>query len=326
MIDLQSSANSLYYRFKPMMPRWLQLALRRSYYTLKRPFCANSWPICEQCGVPPANWTGWPNGKRFAFVLTHDVETAKGQDRCHELMQLEEEMGFRSSFNFVPLRYNVSPTLRKDLINKGFEVAVHDLYHDGKLYKNHDAFKGHAKAINQYLKEWGSVGFRSASMLHNLDWLHYLNVEYDASTFDTDPFQPQTDGIGTIFPFWVNSKGSNGGYVEMPYSLAQDHTLFIILRQRDIAVWKRKLQWVASKGGMALIIVHPDYMGFNKKKVGQDEYDADLYRQLLGHLKSEYEGQYWSALPRDVARFVKGENPEITQALSAGGLSCPKLK
>jgi hypothetical protein len=23
------------------------------------------------------------------------------------------------------------------------------------------------------------------------------------STFDTDPFEPQPDGMGTIFPFWV---------------------------------------------------------------------------------------------------------------------------
>ena len=30
-----------------------------------------------------------------------------------------------------------------------------------------------------------------------------LNIAYDASTFDTDPFEPQPDGVNTIFPFWV---------------------------------------------------------------------------------------------------------------------------
>ena len=40
-------------------------------------------------------------------------------------------------------------------------------------------------------------------MLHNLEWFHDLNVKYDSSTFDTDPFEPQPDGVGTIFPFWV---------------------------------------------------------------------------------------------------------------------------
>ena len=45
-------------------------------------------------------------------------------------------------------------------------------------------------------------------MQHNLQWLHALNAEYDSSTFDTDPFEPEPDGVGTIFPFWV--PGPNG--------------------------------------------------------------------------------------------------------------------
>ena len=57
--------------------------------------------------------------------------------------------------------------------------------------------------INHYLREWNAVGFRSAFMLRNLDWLHQLDIEYDLSTFDTDPFEPQPEGRHTIFPFWV---------------------------------------------------------------------------------------------------------------------------
>ena len=61
------------------------------------------------------------------------------------------------------------------------------------------------------MREWNAVGFRSGFMHHNLDWLHDLEVSYDSSTFDTDPFEPQPDGANTIFPFWV--PGPNGGYV-----------------------------------------------------------------------------------------------------------------
>ena len=55
-------------------------------------------------------------------------------------------------------------------------------------------------------------------MFRNLDWYHQLEVGYDASTFDTDPFEPQADGAGTIFPFWVRSPAEAGrpGYVELP--------------------------------------------------------------------------------------------------------------
>ena len=46
-------------------------------------------------------------------------------------------------------------------------------------------------------------------MLRNLDWLHDLDVQYDASTFDTDPFEPQPDGRHTMFPFRVPRPNDN---------------------------------------------------------------------------------------------------------------------
>jgi hypothetical protein len=50
----------------------------------------------------PENWPGWPEGKRFVVVLTHDVKERVGLGKCRELMRLEMEFGFRSSFNFIP--------------------------------------------------------------------------------------------------------------------------------------------------------------------------------------------------------------------------------
>src|SRR5262249_30281051 len=149
-----------------------------------------------------------PNGKQFAVVLTHDVEGQSGLEKCRKLMALEAKLGFRSSFNFVPEgEYQVGRELREELSRSGFEVGVHDLHHDGKLYRSRCEFERTAVRINQYLKEWNAVGFRAGFMLHNLEWLHDLNVEYDASTFDTDPFEPQPDGVSTIFPFWAPRTG-----------------------------------------------------------------------------------------------------------------------
>ena len=45
---------------------------------------------------------GWRVGKKFAFALIHDVESSAGLSNCRSLAQLEMELGFRSSFNFVP--------------------------------------------------------------------------------------------------------------------------------------------------------------------------------------------------------------------------------
>ncbi len=132
------------------------------------------------------------------------------------------------------------------------------MYHDGKLYQSEKIFRKRAQNINGYIKDWNAVGFRSPAAHHNLDWTHYLNIEYDSSTFDTDPFEPQSDGSGTIFPFWVKGNSSQKGYVELPYTLSQDFSLFILMKEDNIDIWKKKLDWIAERGGMALLDVHPD--------------------------------------------------------------------
>lgn len=198
-----SLRNRFYYRLKPFLPWRLRLAMRRSWMKRKLDQVRDVWPIDEAAGKAPEGWPGWPEGKQFALVLTHDVETAAGVAKVRQLMQLEMDLGFRSSFNFVPEAYDTPRALREELIANGFEVGVHGLKHDGKLYKSRKIFKQRAARINRYLEEWNAAGFRSPLMHHNLDWIHDLNIQYDSSTFDTDPFEPQPDGVGTIFPFRV---------------------------------------------------------------------------------------------------------------------------
>lgn len=278
----------------------------------KRKLYEHVWPIDERAGKAPEGWTGWPDGKKFALVLMHDVDTEKGHEKCLQLMQLDEKMGFRSSFNFVPERYHVSSEVRRILIEKDFEVGVHGLRHDGKLFSSREGFQEQAVRINHYLNDWRSVGFVSPSMHRNLDWIHDLNIEYDASTFDTDPFEPQPDGMGRIFPFWVNGNSTQKGYVELPYTLPQDFTLFVIMNEKNIDIWKKKLDWIAQHGGMALWIAHPDYMSFNGKKPALAEYSVGYYEEFLEYIRSRYKDKYWNVLPKEIARFwadeIKGKD------------------
>lgn len=292
----------------------MQIGLRRILVRKQLKRYGDIWPIDHRSAGYPEWWTGWPEGKAFALVLTHDVDTARGQDRCRELIEMEKEMGFRSSFNFVPERYSVETGLRRELTEQGFEVGVHGLCHDGKYFDSKKIFRERAKKINYYINEWGAVGFRFPSMLHNLAWIHDLNIEYDASTFDTDPFEPQSDGMATIFPFFVDGQPNRKGYVEMPYTLPQDFTLFCLMREKNIDIWKKKLDWIAEKSGMALINVHPDYMNFGNARCGLEEYPATYYWELLNYIKGRYAGTYWHDLPREVARFwnackVKSDTP-----------------
>lgn len=308
-----------YYRFKPFLPHGMRLSFRRWRAERRRRAFAAEWPINPAAAARPPGWTGWPDGKKFALVLTHDVERLHGLTQARAIADLETERGFHSAFNFVPEGdYRVSAQFRQFLGDSGFEVGVHDLKHDGKLYWSRAAFARHAQSINRYLREWNAVGFRSAFMHHNLDWLHDLDVLYDSSTFDTDPFEPQPDGVNTIFPFWVpvpnasrlktpgERRHAANGYVELPYTLAQDFALFLLLQEKTIGIWKRKLDWIVEQGGMAMLDVHPDYVDVTGPGRPGTSYPARLYTEFLDYICQEYAGQFWQPLPRQVAEFVHG--------------------
>jgi hypothetical protein len=297
--------NWLYYEVKPLVPWFVRMEIRRRFAARQRERHKDTWPIMPGSERPPGGWTGWPDGKQFAFVLTHDIEGKEGLPKCRPLVELDKKWGFRSSFNFVPEGgYGIPQELRDTITQAGFEVGVHDLRHDGKLYRSRDEFAQNAIRINRYLQEWGACGFRSGFMLHNLDWLHDLDVEYDASTFDTDPFEPQPDGCGTIFPFWASSS-CGGGYVELPYTLPQDFTLFLLLNESSVDIWAQKLDWIAKHGGMALVNVHPDYLRFGGEPRQRSTYPAELYQKFLQYVRQQYGHSFWNPLPRELAAFVK---------------------
>jgi len=291
------------------------LFVRRWFASRRRERVKAFWPIRPGSELPPENWPGWPEGKQFAFVLTHDVEGRAGVRRCKQLMELEMALGFRSSFNLIPEgNYEVTPQFRAEFARNGFEVGVHDLKHDGKLYRTRKQFTRNAARINHYLGEWGATGFRSGFMLHNLHWLHDLKIEYDASTFDIDPFEPQPQGLHTIFPFWISN--GDGGYVELPYTLPQDSTLFLLLRERNANIWFQKLDWVAAHGGMALLNLHPDYVRFDGEPPAPRTYSVEEYAGFLKRVRDRYAGRFWQPLPKELARFVAAARPSLPRQKS----------
>ncbi len=308
-MDLARCKKILYYAIKPLLPRPLQIVLRQKHIMYMARRVQDTWPIDARSGETPPGWRGWPDGRAFAFVLTHDVESERGVQKCARLARAEKELGFVSSFNFIPEKYPLSPRVRDELVESGLEVGVHDLRHDGRLFSSQRAFLKRVQSINRYLALWRAVGFRSGSMYHNLEWMHSMRIEYDSSTFDTDPFEPQPDGVHTVFPIWVADRSGDGGYVELPYTLPQDMTLFVLLQHRDTRFWKEKLEWIAGKGGMVLFVSHPDYMNWPGEKRNADEYPFELYREFLDHVRVNYRGRYWNALPRDVASYWKRTMP-----------------
>ena len=312
-----SRKKRLYYQMKPFLPRPLGIFLRKGYRQMQEQQFALGWPVedryarfhyqylaqaLRQRGLREVSYLHfWPDAHRFALVLTHDVEEAAGCAFVEEVARLEETLGFRSAFNFVPERYPIDPGLFSSLRQRGFEVGVHGLKHDGKLFFSRRVFEQRAAKINHYIRAWEAVGFRAPHMHRNAEWLQALDIEYDSSFFDTDPYEPMPGGTMSIWPFVL------GAFVEMPYTLPQDHTLMTILGERSARLWLKKVDFIEQWRGMALVNTHPDYL--------RARGHLDIYKQFLTTLKER--GNYWHALPGDVARWWQQRRQ--FQAQSVGG-------
>jgi peptidoglycan/xylan/chitin deacetylase (PgdA/CDA1 family) len=307
-----SPAFRAYYLLRGLIPLRMRQMLQRS-----RPVkAAADWyvprdfldSLAEQIAALPGGLTTihpWPDDAKFAFVLTHDVETAEGMRRIGRIADLEEELGFRSSWNVVPHKYPVDFGILRELAGRGFEIGVHGYNHDGKLFANRSVFGRRVLPINTALESFGAVGFRAPMVHRNLAWLQALDIEYDASCFDADPFQAMPGGVGGVWPFVA------GRFVELPYTLPQDHTLFVAMNEPDGRIWQRKLDLLAELHGMALVITHPDYL--------DEELRIAAYRRLLCRAR-EMDGM-WHALPKEVAAWWRDRDHSILRRETRGAWS-----
>ena len=76
---------------------------------------------------------------------------------------------------------------------------------------------------------------------------------------------------------------------ELPYTLPQDFTLFVLLQEKTPEIWMRKLDWIAQHGGMALVDVHPDYLCFDNAIATSREYPVAHYKSFLEYVSRRYE-------------------------------------
>jgi hypothetical protein len=290
-----------YYAVRPFVPRPVQIKLRRIHSRIQRRITFPRWPIesglhelysllfrliASVAGQPVPWLSPWPSGYDWALVLTHDVEAQIGYDNIRPLQELETSKGYRSSWNLVPRRYQINDADVAEFVEQGFEVGVHGLYHDG-LDLAAGTFETRLPEMVAHAKRWGAHGFRSPSTRRDWGRMALLGFEYDSSYPDTDPFEPDPGGCCTWLPLF------NENVVELPITLPQDHTLFVILRQPDESAWVAKTEYLRSRGGMALLLSHPDYL--------LDDGGREAYSRFLDRFATDETA--WRPLPHEVASW-----------------------
>jgi hypothetical protein len=233
----------------------------------------------------------WPEGATSCAIMTHDVETEMGVRSCRYLMDVEDAFGIKASFQIIPeSRYEVTDELLESIRQRGFEVVVHDLNHDGQLFKDKDQFLRRAVQINSYKERFGASGFRTAVLYRRQDWFDALNFSYDMSVPNVAHLDPQRGGCCTVMPYFV------GKILELPVTTTQDYTMFNILNDYSIDLWKKQIDLIMEKHGLISFIVHPDYVGSSRERA--------VYKALVAYLADlRREKGIWIAMPGEVDRW-----------------------
>jgi hypothetical protein len=294
----------IYYHLRPLTNRSMRRQIQKFWAGnwQKRPF--PHWPvdttvesICETLlllslraqGIEriPFVWF-WPNGARGCVLMTHDIETEAGRDFCPDLLDIDGSFGFKSSFQIVPENRYAVPTKLLELIrSRGCEIGVHDLNHDGGLYDNREDFVRRAALINRYAREYDAKGFRAGMLYRKPEWHDALDFSFDMTMPNVAHLDPQRGGCCTVMPYFI------GKLLELPVTTVQDYTLFHLLNERSIALWKDQVELILEKNGLASFIVHPDYV--------QDHDTKPVYEELLKYLRGLGDtAPIWYPLPSEV--------------------------
>ena len=229
----------------------------------------------------------WRRGKSYALAISHDVETQAGlEDGASRLIEVEKELGVRSTWNIPSDRYPLSSQLLTSLAKSG-EVGAHDTRHNGKLLFSKGEAKvervRHCKDRLERLSGKEVRGFRAPLLQHSrglVDSLREAGYEYDSSMPSWEPLSPTSlkpHGVGTVFPFLLSDT------VEVPVSMPQDHQLIRAsgLRVAEAVDYLVKVSaWIKKIGGACVLLVHPDY------EFSEGEGLAE-YHRLLASFRSD---------------------------------------
>ncbi len=264
-------------------PRWPVDRTVEQIFEQVMLFCLERQPVDQI----PFVWF-WPRGASSCAIMTHDVETLSGVRACSYLMDTEDKFAIKGSFQIIPEeRYEVNDAFLDSIRQRGFEIGVHDLNHDGHLFCKREQFLQRANKINGYKVRFGASGFRTAVLYRKQLWFDALDFSYDMSVPNVAHLDPQRGGCCTVMPYFV------GKILELPLTTTQDYTLFHILKRESIDLWKKQIDLIMEKHGLISFNIHPDYL--------DDPSRRTVYEALLEHLAAlRGEKKVWIATPGEV--------------------------
>lgn len=300
----QSLVRKLYYGIRPLLPVAVRKHLQRVFLSDWSTIDFPQWPVDDTADALlreilkallltsglkkiPFIWF-WPENKKGCVLHTHDVETAAGLRHCPGLVKLDRSFGFRAAYQLIPeKRYQVVEEHLQRFRANDCEVNVHGLNHDGNLFRDFATFSSRRSAILEYKNKFGARGFRSPAFYRELDWIADLGFEYDMSVPNVAHMEAQRGGCATTFPFFFNNT------LELPLTTIQDYSLFHILREDSIDLWKTQMDSILRWNGLVSFNTHPDYLRAARER--------SVYCNLLEEVARRVDAQnLWAPLPGEL--------------------------
>jgi hypothetical protein len=306
------TVRKFYYFVRKCLPFSVRRELQRAYFRDWKKLRFPTWPVdftvdtlheeflrllmeTSDVNKVPFIWF-WPEGAPNCLIMTHDVETSAGRDFTSKLMDLDDSFGIKASFQVIPeKRYEVPDEYICEIRNREGEVNIHDLNHDGRLYRSRAEFARRAAEINNYVRRYNARGFRAGAMYREQEWYDLFEFSYDMSVPNVAHLEPLRGGCCTVMPYFI------GKIVELPLTTVEDYSLFHILSDYSTDLWKQQLALIRQRNGLMSFLAHPDYLIERRAR--------DVYESLLDYLRQMVAREkIWAALPGDVDRWWRARS------------------
>ncbi|MBN1384077.1 MAG: polysaccharide deacetylase family protein [Elusimicrobia bacterium] len=260
-----------------MTTPWVTKILKKNIFRSKYPF--PKWPI-EKSGDTIRfiilrcleSVTGnniettpfWPDGKKFAVALTHDVDTdwLFRNNNYRAIADIENKYGIKSAWLFVSNTYEFDTRIMEKLRKNGHEIGFHSDNHDSKFaFLDQAEMDRRLNNSSWFFDKYNVKGFRSPAFLHTYKMYKGLSryISYDCSYWDTCDTIENTgsnnSGSCTVFPFNIEN------VVILPTTIPQDWVCSSLVGKNHKKILQMQLdkyQYIKKVNGLVCVLTHPE--------------------------------------------------------------------
>ncbi|MBW2988212.1 hypothetical protein DRJ48_03815 [Candidatus Woesearchaeota archaeon] len=254
----------------------------------------------------------WPDGKRFAIVLTHDVDSDfifKNKRMLNSFLRLEEGHGFKSAWYFVTFKYKLNHAILKQLATRGHEIGFHGDTHDYRLpYLKEERIRKRLERCKPFLEQYKVRGGRSPVFLWTPRFLKVLAeyLGYDTSFHDTTigGLSGRREGCCSCFPFFY------GKLLEIPTTIPEEFMLGSLgySPEEILDIQISKMREIRKLGGVVNILTHPE------PEISANKVALKIYRGLLKECSRFKDA--WCVLPKELEAHWRKRDKSIMQRIS----------